>query len=192
MIVKRPLIFGAHPVSHLGFAVQDIEAAVEKWVATTGAGPFCRVGTGPMRLRDVKHRGEPAAWSHSTATGQWGEILLELFENHSAEPATLASAMGVGEHGLHHVGWFVEDIEAESARLQALGIPQVISAGVNEQDLVFHDARKQIGCRIELYGALPRVVEHYQLVRRAAVGWDGTDPLLALGEFRARYATASE
>lgn len=177
------------PIAHLGFAVPDIDAAVERWVKSVGAGPFCRVGGSPLRLRDVTHAGKPAAWSHTTATGQWGELLLELFESHSAEPPPLAAGMGVGEYGLHHVGWFAEDVAAESRRLEGLGAPLIVSAGVNEQDVVFHDARELIGARVEVYEELPRVAEHYRLVRAAARDWDGEgETLLALSDFRERYS----
>jgi Glyoxalase/Bleomycin resistance protein/Dioxygenase superfamily len=179
------------PISHLGFCVPDIDAAVEHWVATAGAGPFCRLGAGPLRLRDVTYRGASATWSHSTSTGQWGSLLLELFESHVATPAGLAEEMGVGTFGLHHVGWFVDDVEVESARLERLGAPRIVAAGINEQDFVFHDARELIGVRVELYEKLPRVVEHYEAVRRAAEGWDGSDPLLSLADFRARYGYGS-
>ena len=64
---------------------------------------------------------------------------------------------------------------------------EIVAAGISEQDFVFHDARELIGARVELYERLPRVVEHYDAVRRAAEGWDGSDPLLSLAEFRARY-----
>ena len=124
-----------------------------------------------------------------TATGQWGELLLELFEHRSAAPASLAKEMGVGEHGLHHVGWFVADVAAESRRLEALGAPLIVTAGINEQDFAFHDARGLIGARVEIYQPLPRVVEHYALVRAAARDWDGTEPLMDLAEFRQRYGT---
>lgn len=176
------------PITHLGFAVPDIEAAVERWRKTVGAGPFCRVGGSPLRLRDVTHHGDPAEWSHTTATGQWGELLLELFESHSATPDSLAAGLGVGEYGLHHVGWFVDDVAAESRRLEALGAPLIVAAGVNEQDIVFHDARELIGARVEVYEELPRVAEHYRLVRAAAGAWDGSGEwLLPLSEFRDRY-----
>ncbi|MBS1889188.1 MAG: VOC family protein [Actinobacteria bacterium] len=177
------------PIAHLGFAVPDIEDAVARWVETAGAGPFCRLGDGPLRLRDTVWRGAPAEWSHSTSTGQWGELLLELFESHGAHPPGLAEELGIGSYGLHHAGWFVEDLEAESARLERLGAPLIVSAGINEQDFVFHDARELIGVRVELYREQPRVVAHYEAVRRAAVGWDGSDPLLSLAEFRARYGS---
>lgn len=177
----------AKPISHLGFAVADIDTAVEHWVESVGAGPFCRLGEGPLRLRDTVHAGAPASWSHTTSTGQWGDLMLELFVSHEAAPASLAEALGVGEFGLHHVGWFCRDLEAESARLQRLGAPLIVRAGINEQDFAFHDARALIGVRVELYEELPRVAAHYAAVRSAAAGWDGTDPLLSLAEFRARH-----
>lgn len=179
------------PISHLGFCVPEIERAVEHWVTTAGAGPFVRLGDGPLRLRDVAWRGGPATWSHSTSTGQWGSVLLELFESHEATPAGLAEEMGVGEYGLHHVGWFVEDLEAESERLEALGAPRILSAGINEQDFVFHDARELLGTRVELYERLPRVAEHYDAVPRASEGWDGSDRLVSLADLRSRYGPGS-
>lgn len=179
------------PINHLGFCVPDIAAAVDHWTKVAGAGPFCLLGDGPLRLRDAAYRGAEASWSHSTSTGQWGSIMLELFESHEAVPAEFAEEMGVGVHGLHHVGWFVDDLRAESARLESLGAPLIFAGGINEQDFAFHDARTLIGVRVELYEPLPRVVAHYDTVRRAAVDWGGEDPLLSLAEFRARYGPQS-
>jgi Glyoxalase/Bleomycin resistance protein/Dioxygenase superfamily len=186
---ERGRAFGGTPVTHFGYNVPDIAAAVDHWVETTGAGPFVRIGDGPIPLEEAEHRGEPAEWSHSTATGQWGGVTIEISEGHSASPASLAEEMGVGVFGLHHVGWFAADLEAESKRLEALGAPLILAASRGEQRIRFHDARVMLGARIELYEPQQAVLDHFALLREAAAAWDGRGPrLLPIGEFVDRYA----
>lgn len=180
---------GPTPVSHFGFNVPDIGAAVDRWVETTGAGPFVRIGEGPIALTEASHRGESAEWWHSTATGQWGEVMIEISEGHSAFPASLAEEMGVGVFGLHHVGWFATDLEAEGERLERSGAPLILAARRGEQRIRFHDARTTVGARIEIYEPQHAVLDHFALLRKAAADWDGTGPrLLGTSEFMERYA----
>ena len=48
------------------FAYASIEQSAAAWASGAGAGPFFRLGDGPMELAAVSHRGAAAGWSHST------------------------------------------------------------------------------------------------------------------------------
>jgi Glyoxalase/Bleomycin resistance protein/Dioxygenase superfamily len=172
------------PVIQLGFTVDDIETAANQWHRACGAGPFFRIGRGPLELADTRHRGEPAQWSHSTSAGWCGGVMIELTEQHAAYPATLAQAMGVGGYGLNHVAWLVDDMQLESDRLERLGIPLIMAATLGQQEFRFHDARAQLGFRVEFYRPLPDVVDVYDGVRRAALESDGSDIVRPLSSLR--------
>jgi hypothetical protein len=172
------------PLIQLGYTVPSIEKAAVAWSELAGAGPFFRIGKGPLRLVDARHRGAPAEWSHSTSTGQCGRIMIELTEQHSAWPPSLAKSMGVGLYGLNHVAWLVDDMDAETQRLECIGVPLILTATAGPQEFRYHDAVEQLGHRIEFYLAIPQVLETFAAVREAAHGWDGRDVLRPLSALR--------
>ena len=115
--VNRP------PLHHVGYVVDDIPAAVDWAVSALGAGPFFLIDHLPFD--SVTFHGEPAAYDHSSAFGQWGSLKLELTVVHDAQPAGLADALGGPPGRVGHVAWVVADLEAESARLAAAGVPRL-------------------------------------------------------------------
>jgi hypothetical protein len=174
----------SRPVIQLGYTVPDIEQAAAAWAAAAGAGPFFRIGRGPLALVNARHRGAPAEWSHSTSAGWSGRVMIELTEQHSASPESLATEMGIGRHGLNHVTWLVDDLDDETRRLEALGIPLIIAATAGPQEFRFHDATRQLGHRIEFYLPIPAVLGMYRAVQAASRGWDGRDPVRPLSALR--------
>ncbi len=160
----------------LAYRVHDIEAACRSWAATLGVGPFLL-----RRNMEVTttHRGEPAAYDHSAAFGQWGPVMVELIEVHSCFPDTLVEMVEHDAMGqLHHVACFVEDLDATSDQLQAdgmeLAMEVVSTSGIRTH---FLDARSTSGCLLELYSPNEHLQSLYDKVRDLAVDWDGSDPV---------------
>lgn len=164
----------------VAFVVPDIVRAARAWAATLGAGPFFRLGDEPIVLDHATHRQVAADWSHSTSVGQCGRIQIELMEQYSATPQSLAADLEIGSHGLHHVAWLVDDLDAESQRLEALGCPNILISSIAGQEFRFHDARDSLGCRVEFYLGLPMVRTFFGAIQRVAQGWDGTDPVRSI------------
>jgi methylmalonyl-CoA/ethylmalonyl-CoA epimerase len=164
------------------FSVRSIERSAGAWASGAGAGPFFRVGDSPMELTNVSHRDGAAGWIHSTSLGQCGRVMIELLEHHSAWPESLVDELGVGAYGLHHVAWLVDDLDAESARLDGLGMRQIMSAMAGPQEFRFHDATDGLGCRIEIYLGQPPVPAVFGAVARAARGWNGEHCLRSIDE----------
>jgi Glyoxalase/Bleomycin resistance protein/Dioxygenase superfamily len=160
----------------LAYRVHDIEAAARRWAVTFGVGPF-------LLRRNMQvattHRGEPAAYDHSAAFGQWGPLMVELIEVHRCSPDTLLEIVEHDVMGqLHHVACFVDDLDATSESLQARGVPLamevVSSSGIRAH---FLDARAENGCLLELYHPSDHLRALYDRVRDLAAGWDGSDPV---------------
>ena len=160
----------------LAYRVHDIEAAAHHWAATFGVGPFLLRRN--MQITTT-HRGEPAAYDHSAAFGQWGPVMLELIEVHRCFPASLLEIVEHDVMGqLHHVACFVDDLDATSESLQSKGMPLamevVSSSGIRTH---FLDARAENGCLLELYTPNEHLQGLYDQVRDLSVGWDGSDPV---------------
>jgi len=160
----------------VAYRVHDIEAAARRWASTFGVGPFLLRRN--LRLTTT-HRGEPAAYDHSAAFGQWGPLMVELVEVDRCLPDTLLEMVEHDVMGqLHHVACFVDDLDATSGSLQSRGLPlamEVVStSGIRTH---FLDARAEIGCLLELYCPTAHLEALYDRVRDLAVGWDGGDPV---------------
>jgi hypothetical protein len=160
----------------LAYRVHDIEEACRTWASTLGVGPFLLRHNMAVT---ATHNGEPAAYDHSAAFGQWGPVMVELIEVHRCFPDSLVEIVEHDVMGqLHHVACFVDDLDATSDRLQSQGMPlamEVVStSGIRTH---FLDARSTSGCLLELYSPNDHLQSLYDKVRDLALGWDGSDPV---------------
>lgn len=157
----------------VAYAVDDVERAAERWVGR-GVGPFfVRVH---IEVVNARVRGRPSSFDHSSAFAQWGEVMIELIHQHDAGPDPV---VGVG--GVHHVAHFVSDFDAATAALAAAGHAEVLYAETSTgMPFAFHDALDDRGHLIEIYERTAGLGRFYELVRAAAIDWDGTDPVRRL------------
>ena len=157
----------------IAYAVHDVASAAERFAATTGAGPFF---VNPhIPVSNVRVFGGPSEFDHSSAYGQWGEVMVELVEEHTP-PLVLPGS------GVHHVAFFVADTEAAVAECAAHGWPEALWAETaGGFPVAFCDARHELGHLVELYAPTERLRGFYAMVREASLGWDGGSPVRALG-----------
>lgn len=160
----------------MGYVVADLDESISEFVGIHGAGPFFLLEHVP--ITDATYEGAPARYDHSTAFGAWGPVTVELSVIHTADPPELARRLCPGDPPhIGHVGRIVEDLEGESARLEASGLPVFHTGSAGPVRAIWHDARSTIGHAVELLAATPEVVGFHARVRAAAVGWDGSRPV---------------
>ena len=110
-----------------------------------------------------------------------GESRIELLEP-TVPDSTIAKFLEKRGQGLHHVAFFVDDLEAAQAELADRGWPEAMRAETASGAVfVFHDATAELGHMIELYVGSPGLRGFYAMVAQAAQGWDGTDPVRTVG-----------
>ena len=168
---------------HLGYWVDDLDAAVERAIRTLGVGPFSvhrHVAFEDFTLADGTEVTDPAYFDHTAAFAAWGPVVLELCDVHTVDPA-LAEAYGIrtGEPGgtVGHVSWVVEDLEAESARLEELGCPLIHTASSGAVNVAWHRGGSMFPHPIEVHRAGPPILGMHARLTALADGWDGTEPL---------------
>ena len=188
--MSAPSAFVHRPVVQMCWLVDDVDAAVERWVRTVGAGPWY-VGR-HFPLENVTYRGGPTTYDHSAALGQFGPLQIELHQKHCSVPSITEELFGPGEYGLHHICWLVEDVDEEIERMQALGCPTVFttSAGTALYTAWF-DARSLFGSLVEVYQANPFVLESKRFIREVSEGWDGSRPSRPFEELMERPLAAA-
>ena len=157
----------------IAYAVDDVVTAAQQW-SNRGAGPF--FVREHIDVHNVRVRGRPATFDHSSAYGQWGALMVELIHEHDA-----AADPVVGPTGIHHMAFFVERFGAAAAELRADGCDEVLYAETaTGMPFAFHDARPDRGHLIEIYERTAPLERFYGMVRDASIDWDGTDPVRML------------
>jgi len=101
-------------VDHIGIVVRDCDKVIESWSALFGIGPwtFREMGGGSVKLR--------------VGVGYLGPIRIDLIQ--PVEGKVLHSEF-LEEHGegLHHLGFYVDDVDAAAASLVAEGAKVLIN-----------------------------------------------------------------
>jgi catechol 2,3-dioxygenase-like lactoylglutathione lyase family enzyme len=161
---------------HLGYVVGDLEAAAERFARAAGAGPFLMIEHVP--LSEVTFDGAPAAYDHSTAFGQWGPVIVEISVVHSASPDGLGAFLGSSRPpAIGHVAWLVDDLDAESARLEAGGLPLRHTGHSGPVSAHWHDGASVLGHAVEVLRRCPEILGFYAAIGNASRNWDGSRPL---------------
>ena len=169
-------MFKLGPPVQIAYAVDDASEAASQWAKDFGAGPFFLAEHIPVT--NVVHRGKPGVFDHTSAYGQWGNVMVELVQDHGTGPSAIRDLYAPGETGLHHVAYFVADLDEATTELAKRGFPLAMSAEARG-DTRFHfiDAVDQMGHFLELYEPSSALKSFYQKVRSAAEDWDGADPI---------------
>mgnify|MGYP001161524619 CR=1 FL=1 len=160
----------------IAYAVPDARLAAQRWATEFGAGPF--LVRSHIELTDVVYRGHSANFDHTSAYGQWGDVMVELVEDHGTGPSVVRERFAADQSGLHHMAFFVDDLDAASRALGAIGIPTVMTAATaGGTRFRFADSTAMLGHMLELYQHSDRLAAFYAAVADAASGWDGRHPV---------------
>lgn len=165
------------PIHHVAYLVDDLPSAVDRWVETTGAGPFIHLGE-HVRFAETLLDGAPCAFDHASAIGRWGPIFLELMQLHDDVTPELRRRLG-GSGRVAHVAYLVDDPTAEAERLEAAGMPKFLELREGPVRVALHDA-PLLGHPIEVHEDSEPINGLFGLIAAAAEGWDGNDRLRPL------------
>lgn len=177
MNAKRGTIF------QLAYVIQNVEQAIHHWTRVMGVGPFFMfplplefdwLELDGRRVHDHDILGAAAlAWS--------GDVQIELLVPGTA-PSPYREFLDSGRSGVQHVGMYASDYDAEMADARARGL-EVAMEGVLplsrfaylRTDTVFP------GTMLELIEPQPMMIDLFDQIREASMGWDGRDPVRQLG-----------
>ncbi len=160
----------------LAYHVPDAVRAAEEFARTHGWGPFFVMRHIP--LASCLYRGAPAAFDHTSAYGQAGDLMIELIQGHGEAPNVLNEAFRPGDTGLHHVAMFEDDLGAALAGWESRGFAVAMRATTTTGvEFAMVDTRTAFGHYLELYPPVRALQKFYGYVRAAAVDWDGTQPV---------------
>ena len=157
------------PIRQVAYFCADVRAAARAHNAAYGSGPFFVADNIPV-ARAV-HRGVERLHDHSSAYGQWGEVMVEFVQQNNPGPSPFHDLYpeGSGRYGLHHVAVFVDDVDAALAAFAAQGAPCAMRAEMADGFVyAFADTSAALGHMTELYAPRPSLLGFYAMVADAA------------------------
>lgn len=167
-----------HSVRQVAYFVPDIAVAAREHSRLFGSGPFFVAEHIP--LRTVRYRGREAALDHSSAYGQWGEVMIEFVQQNNPGPSAFHDLYpeGSGRGGFHHVALIVDSLAASRREFANAGFVESLYAEMNNGfAFVMVDAVARYRHMIELYEGVATLTDFYDMVKNAAQEFTGADPI---------------
>jgi len=139
-------------IEHVGVLVGDLDQAMEHYTIDLGIGPWVSYTISPDWLRDMTVHGKQQGYVMKIALCEVGSMLYELIE--SVEGPNIYEEF-LKEHGegVYHLGYFVEDIDAEISNMESRGFSMLQSGrgfGSNDDGAYADfDTERACGCILE-------------------------------------------
>ena len=159
-----------------GWVVADLDAAIHKWVAELGVGPFFVTEYGPQ-FTNLTYRGSPGELRMRVGISQMGPMQVELIEPTTNDPSAYRDMYPAGSGGFHHMCVYTHDIEADTAYFDKLGYAAVNKGEVGAIKFAYYDTRPLMGCMWEVAEIAPGSDERRERMRMLCANWDGTNPI---------------
>lgn len=164
----------------LCWVVPDLDAAIAGWLHSTGAGPFFLFGE--VHFTESNYRGMPMDIApHRASIGYHGDMQIELIQPLGDHSGIWRDIVPYGKAGLHHVGLYCHDYEAERAALLATGAEIAFEGLMMGARTCYIDTSVTVGFMTELITANPVADQVFSQLRSASQGWDGSHPIRSIG-----------
>jgi hypothetical protein len=174
--------FGPAEKSIIQFAytVDDIESGMRCYTELLHIGPWFLIG--PFVPSKGLYRGSVTKMKISLAVAFAGESMIELIEQHDAEPSVYKETLKArGAHGFHHWAIGARDFDATVAHYKSKGYRETFSdispRGVR---VVYLDTSTDLSGMLEIIEMTADVEEQYKHMYDAARTWDGRHSVVRL------------
>lgn len=166
------------PVMQIAFVPDDFDAAIDHWTRVMGVGPFFLIEN--IRLEEMRYLGAPSDCVFTIALACWGDVQVELIRQENDAPSIYRDRRNGG--AMHHVCVLTDDIGRARAIAEAAGAELLVEAKVGADGAVIYvDAKGYPGGIVEILQPATGSEGLFAMIRDAARGWDGTDPVRRLG-----------
>jgi len=167
-------VFG--PVMQNAFVVEDLDAAMDHWINKIGIGPFFVFQH--VQFREAWFRGKPCTVDMTAAMAYWGDVQIELIQQHNDAPSIYSEFQNQGLRGMQHMGVITTDLDADLSRLKPLGIEPVqhgtVASGMR---FAYVSSDFHPGGMIELIEANDSILGFFKYMKDSAANWDGKEPV---------------
>jgi methylmalonyl-CoA/ethylmalonyl-CoA epimerase len=157
---------GVDNVAQVAFVVRDLGRAMAAW-AERGVGPWRVYTFGPDRLWGMTVRGHEQPYAMRLALASAGSTDYELIEPLDG-PSLYAEHLAQCGEGLHHLGYYVDDLDATVAAMAERGYAVLQSGrGVGASGdgaFAYFDTARDFGCVLEAIAKPRRMWEPERMI----------------------------
>jgi hypothetical protein len=145
-----------------------------------GVGPFYLQPN--LSLPGMLYHGEPSAPVFSVAIAYWGDIQIELIEQHNNAPSIYRDWRDRGGEGVHHSCLLVADLAHARATCEEAGglIVQDAAFGAGG-GVIYVDTGGGPGTMVELVQPNEGTLKRFATIKAASIDWDGAQPMRRFG-----------
>lgn len=167
-------------IFQLAYVVDDLEAACLHWSQKLGVGPFYRFPL-PLPFETVSVRGEQLPPDvdifKGVAVSYSGDMMIELIEpGRAASP--YREFLSAGRQGVHHVGTFATDYDAQLAAAKAASITVAFEGKLPLSRFAYLDTDILFpGTMVEMIEPTQIMLDLFAEIKSTARNWDGLDPI---------------
>ncbi len=180
MNTRNALVSRLGKVMQLAFVPADVQGALRYWTETMGVGPFFKLSN--IVVDAAKYRGEPANIDFSVYIAYWGELQIEIIEQHNDAPSIYSSWRQAGHESLHHVCIVVDNMAEARAVCAEAGVSVVQEIWLpGGGEAIYVDGGGGPGSLIEMICFPPESYGFFDMMREAAREWDGSEPIRVVG-----------
>ncbi|MGE2690797.1 VOC family protein [Mycolicibacterium pulveris] len=166
------------PIRQIGYVVSDLDRALAGWLEL-GVGPWFVMRGLTLTAR---YRGEPCQITQSLAMANSGDLQVELIAQEDQTPSIFTEFLAARGEGFHQVAYWAEDFDATMQAVSAAGWPVVWAGGEDVGTrFAYVEPPNRPAAVVEIMELTEITAGMAQFVRDAAAGWDGADPIRALG-----------
>lgn len=165
-------------VRQIGYVVRDLDQAIATWL-DAGVGPWFVTRGVPQK---ALYRGQPCTTTISVAFSNSGDLQVELIQQEDDAPSIYTEFLESGREGFHQLAWWADDFDTALRTAQAAGWP-VVWSGTEESTTryAYLEPPASVATVVEIMELNGLTLGMGTLVREAAAGWDGTEPIRSLG-----------
>ena len=171
------MLMNRYTIFQQAYFVNDLDASIEQWSRTYGAGPF--VVTNHHKCDTFMYRGTNQEADVSYAFGYLGDTMIQFIVQHDETPSIYRDMYAAGQEGYHHLAYLVHDFEAEYQRLIDLGFEPACRLYADQVDAAYFDTRAVNGAFTEIHGDPPHILAAFAQWRRAQELREPGDPAVA-------------
>jgi methylmalonyl-CoA/ethylmalonyl-CoA epimerase len=152
MDARSPMSYVGGALQQVAFVVKDLEAGLKFFSKTMGIPRFYVIDDFGMKATEKVFRGRQADHNFKLALAYSGDTQIELIQHLSGETCYKEFLERRGE-GLHHLGFFLDDLGRYQAALKALaaaGYPVLMSGCFGNTSYTYFDTEVAIGSIMEI------------------------------------------
>jgi methylmalonyl-CoA/ethylmalonyl-CoA epimerase len=181
-LARHPrIVSGLGEIMQIAFIPRDLDKALRFWTETMGVGPFFQMKHSQQYLQDHLYRGRPCEADFSILLAYWGDLQVELIEQHNDAPSIYRDHLKSGHDGMHHVCILVDDLASAVATCERQGGVLMQGARSDENRFAYIDTGGGPGTMLEMLQPTPDVRAYQLHMKAAAASWDGSEPVRAFG-----------